>query len=47
MRATFIFFFDDPFFRPFFGRQFYKGIPRERWGKSLGSGVIVPDEDIG
>jgi serine protease Do len=35
-------FFDDPFFRRFFGDQF--NIPRERRERSLGSGVIVsPD----
>ncbi len=32
-------FFDDPFFRRFFGEQF--GMPRERKSASLGSGVIV------
>jgi serine protease Do len=35
-------FFDDPFFRQFFGNQF--NIPKERREQSLGSGVIVsPD----
>jgi serine protease Do len=35
--------FDDPFFRRFFGDEFYRrfGIPRERRQSSLGSGVIV------
>lgn len=39
-------FMDDPFFRQFFGDEFFKrfGIPRERRENSLGSGVIVsPD----
>ena len=38
--------FDDPFFRQFFGDEFYRRfqIPRERRENSLGSGVIVsPD----
>lgn len=35
-------FFEDPFFRRFFGDEFFRrGIPRERKEKSLGSGVIV------
>jgi len=35
--------FDDPFFRQFFGEEFYRRfqIPRERRENSLGSGVIV------
>ncbi len=35
--------FDDPFFRRFFGDEFFRrfGIPRERRQSSLGSGVIV------
>ena len=37
-------FFDDPFFRRFFGDRFSFGGPREREQNSLGSGVIVnPD----
>lgn len=39
LRSGFDPFFDDPFFRRFFGEQF--GIPRERKTASLGSGVIV------
>jgi len=34
-------FFDDPFFRRFFGEDFALGAPRERIENSLGSGVIV------
>ncbi|MGA1875566.1 MAG: DegQ family serine endoprotease [bacterium] len=37
-------FFHDPFFRHFFDRRFFNGIPRERREKSLGSGVIVSDD---
>jgi serine protease Do len=38
-------FFDDPFFRRFFGDQFqHPNIPRERKEQSLGSGVIVSDD---
>lgn len=35
--------FDDPFFRRFFGDEFFRrfGVPRERRQSSLGSGVIV------
>jgi len=37
-------FFDDPFFRRFFGDRFHQEQPRERKVASLGSGVIVsPD----
>ncbi len=37
-------FFDDPFFRQFFGDDFGFGAPRERVQNSLGSGVILrPD----
>lgn len=36
-------FFDDPFFRRFFGMPF-EGIPRERREQSLGSGVIVTED---
>jgi len=37
-------FFDDPFFREFFGDRFQFGPPREQRLQSLGSGVIVsPD----
>lgn len=36
-------FFEDPFFRKFFGDEFYRQfeVPRERREQSLGSGVIV------
>lgn len=34
-------FFNDPFFRRFFGNNLPKGMPRERVQGSLGSGVIV------
>ena len=37
-------FFDDPFFRQFFGREF--GRPRERIENSLGSGVIVSADGV-
>ena len=37
-------FFDDPWFRQFFGRGF--GIPRERVQNSLGSGVIVSPDGV-
>ena len=37
-------FFNDPFFRRFFGRQF--GVPRERIQNSLGSGVLVGSEGV-
>lgn len=37
-------FFDDPFFRRFFGRGF--GLPRDRVQSSLGSGVIVSADGI-
>ena len=33
--------FSDPFFRRFFGGDFFNGVPRERVQNSLGSGVIV------
>jgi len=39
-------FFNDPFFREFFGPRFFHGIPQERREKSLGSGVIVSDDGI-
>lgn len=40
---TFSPFFDDPFFRRFFGEDFFRffDIPKERRERSLGSGVIV------
>jgi serine protease Do len=38
-------FFDDPFFKRFFG-PLLQGVPRERREKSLGSGVIVSDDGI-
>lgn len=38
-------FFDDPFFRRFFGDQVpHPNVPRERKEQSLGSGVIVSDD---
>ena len=37
-------FFDDPFFRRFFGGDV--GVPRERMEKSLGSGVIVSADGV-
>jgi serine protease Do len=40
-------FFNDPFFRQFFGNQFGQGSPRPQREQSLGSGVIVtPDGTI-
>jgi len=41
--APFSPFFNDPFFRRFFGEDFFRGfrIPREQREQSLGSGVIV------
>jgi serine protease Do len=37
-------FFDDPFFRQFFGDSF--GVPRERMEASLGSGVIIDENGL-
>ncbi len=38
-------FFDDPFFRRFFGDQFpHPDVPKERKEQSLGSGVIVSED---
>ncbi len=38
-------FFDDPFFRRFFGDQFpHPNVPKERKEQSLGSGVIVSED---
>jgi serine protease Do len=38
-------FFDDPFFRRFFGDQFpHQNVPKERKEQSLGSGVIVSED---
>jgi serine protease Do len=39
-------FFNDPFFREFFGDDFYRffGVPRERVERSLGSGVLVTED---
>jgi len=37
-------FFNDPFFRRFFGEQF--GVPQERIQNSLGSGVLVSAEGV-
>ncbi|MDA0262506.1 MAG: Do family serine endopeptidase [Proteobacteria bacterium] len=39
-------FFDDPFFRRFFGNEFQFGRPQQRMESSLGSGVIVRSEGI-
>jgi len=39
-------FFDDPFFRRFFGDSFSFGFPRERIQNSLGSGVVVRGDGI-
>ncbi len=38
-------FFNDPFFRDFFGQRFYD-IPKERRERSLGSGVIVSTDGL-
>ena len=38
-------FFDDPFFRRFFGDQFpHQNVPKEHKEQSLGSGVIVSED---
>ena len=40
-------FFDDPFFKRFFGENFgMLGVPRERIQSSLGSGVIVSEDGL-
>ncbi len=40
-------FFNDPFFKRFFGRDFGMfGLPRERIQSSLGSGVIVSEDGL-
>ena len=40
-------FFDDPFFKRFFGKNFGMfGVPRERIQSSLGSGVIVSEDGL-
>jgi len=39
-------FFDDPFFKRFFGNNFQQNMPKERREQSLGSGVIVDKEGI-
>ena len=39
-------FFDDPFFRRFFGEEFPFGRPRRRMQSSLGSGVIVSPDGL-
>ena len=39
-------FFDDPFFKRFFGKDFPFGRPQQRMQNSLGSGVIVRSEGI-
>ncbi|MBU1234210.1 MAG: S1C family serine protease, partial [Proteobacteria bacterium] len=38
-------FFNDPFFRDFFGQRFYN-IPKERRERSLGSGVIISKDGL-
>jgi Do/DeqQ family serine protease len=38
--------FNDPFFRRFFGDQFFQGAPKGRVQNSLGSGVIVSDDGL-
>src|SRR5207237_2552337 len=40
--------FDDPFFRRFFGEEFFRRfeVPRERKERSLGSGVIVDPKGL-
>ena len=43
-RVPFEPFFDDPFFRQFFGEQFPRQLPREQREHSLGSGVIVTSD---
>lgn len=37
-------FFDDPFFRQFFGDAFGGGVPRDRIERSLGSGTIISSD---
>ncbi|MFQ5528066.1 MAG: DegQ family serine endoprotease [Thermoanaerobaculia bacterium] len=37
-------FFNDPFFRQFFGDQFRHQVPRERRERGLGSGVVVSND---
>ena len=37
-------FFNDPFFRQFFGPMFKNAIPKERIQRSLGSGVIISSD---
>ncbi len=39
-------FFDDPFFRRFFGEDFRFGRPQKRMQDSLGSGVVVRSEGV-
>lgn len=39
-------FFNDPFFRRFFGEGGFQGMPRERVQRSLGSGVIVSENGL-
>jgi Do/DeqQ family serine protease len=39
-------FFNDPFFKRFFGENFQLGTPRERIQNSLGSGVIVSADGL-
>lgn len=39
-------FFNDPFFRQFFGNRGSFGVPRERVQQSLGSGVIVDPDGL-
>lgn len=47
MSTPFAPFYDDPFFRKFFGDRFnHKGTPRERKSVSLGSGVVVSPDGL-
>jgi len=39
-------FFDDPFFRQFFGDQFRNAVPRERVVTGLGSGFIIDNNGV-
>lgn len=39
-------FFDDPFFRQFFGDQFRNAVPRERVVTGLGSGFIIDNDGV-
>lgn len=39
-------FFNDPFFKHFFGEDFFFSIPKERREKSLGSGVVISTDGL-